>query len=152
MPYASVSDVRNLAPGVPITRESQPSEGTVATWIADTETALNASLVSLGYQIPLAAVAGKTTDAATTILKHMVAHAVMAMVMRARPNPEQDPENFQKRFDMSLKALRSSDDPFVLPDLVITGEATVKESPVKVSSNLRDLLDYPARITRDQVF
>lgn len=152
MPYASVSDVRALAPGVPITRESQPSEGTVAQWIADVEATLNASLDALGYQIPLVAKAGKTTATAFTILKHTVAHAVMAMVMRARPNPEQDPENFQRRYDAVLKALRSNDDPFVLPDVETTGEASVKQSPVRVLSNLKDLLDEPARIGRNQVF
>jgi hypothetical protein len=152
MPYASVSDVRSLAPHVPITRESQPSEGTVAQWIADIESTLNATLVTFGYPTPLVALDGKTTTAAVTVLKDAVSHAVMARVMRARPNPEQDPENFQKRYDAVIKSLRDPNDPFVLPDVVTTAEVVMKESSIRVLSNLRDLLDEPARIGRNQVF
>ena len=152
MPYASISDVRNLAPAVPITRESQPSEGTVQQWITDVEIMLNTNLAAMGYVIPFVAKPGKTVDGATTILKQTVAHAVMAMVMRARPNPEQDPENFQRRYDAVLKALRDPNDVFELPDIEVTSEATIKDSVVRVQSNLKDLLWEPASVSRDQVF
>jgi len=152
MPYASISDVRNLAPAVPITRDSQPSEGTVQQWITDIEITLNTSLVAMGYVIPLVALEGKTTDAARTILKLTVAHAVMAMVMRARPNPEQDPENFQKRYDAILKALRDPHDVFALPDILVTSELAIKDSVARVQSNLKELLWEPASVSRDQVF
>ena len=152
MPYAQISDVRGLIPHVNITRDSQPSEGTVQTWISEVETMLNANLRAMGYAIPLTAQEGKTTSAAVTMLKHAVTHAVAAMILRSRPNPESDPNNFQSRYDAFMKALRDPKDPTELPDVVITGEATVKAPVVRVSSNLRDLLDEDAHVRRNQVF
>jgi hypothetical protein len=153
MPYAQVSNVRDLAPHVPINDQSQPSQGVVQTWISDVESTLNATLAAYGYTIPLVAKTGKTTDAAIRVLRQMVANAVMAMVMRARPNPETDPENFQRRYDAILKQLREPSDPFELPDVEITGEAAIKESPTRISSNLKELAALePERVNRFQVF
>lgn len=152
MPYAAVSDVRALAPYVPITPTSQPNQDTVASWIGDVESMLNSTLTAIGYPVPLVALPGKSTAGALTILKQMVAHAVMAMVMRARPNPEQDPANFQKYFDNLLKALRDPREAFILPDVVTSEELVLKESPIRVSSNLTDDLSLPPRVSRDQVF
>jgi hypothetical protein len=147
--YASVSDVRNLAPYVAITRDSTPSEGVVNAWISDVENSLNMFLESIGYVVP---VVGPRSVAA---IKQMVAHAVIAMVLRARPNPEQDPVGFQDRFNAWMKALRDPNDPTSLIDAEknASGDATVKGSAVRVSSNLRDLLDEePMRVNRNQVF
>lgn len=152
MPYAAVSDVHALAPFVPINAQSQPSEGIVSRWIADVESTLNAKLVAMGYPIPLQPLPGKTSATAITILRQMVSNAVMAMVLRSRPQPETDPEAFQKQYDAVLKQLRDPDDSFILPDVVTTGEAISKESPVAVLSNLKDLLDNEPRIGRNTVF
>jgi hypothetical protein len=153
MPYASVSDVQGLIPFVPISRESKPSEGIIQQWIGDVEVSVDTALAALGYQIPLVAEEGKTTDAARRLLKDVIAHAIAARVLRSRPNPEQDPENFQKRWDAFWKALRDPADIFELPDLIMTSEAIVKESATRVSSNLKELLDEdPMRIHRTQVF
>lgn len=152
MPYAAVSDVHALAPFVPINAQSQPSEGQVSRWIADVESTLNTTLTLMGYPVPLQAMPGKSTTAAITILRQMVSNAVMAMVLRGRPQPETDPEAFQKRYDAVLKQLRDPDDSFMLPDVVTTGQAISKESPVGVLSNLRDLLESEPRIGRNTVF
>ena len=153
MPYAAVSDVKNLAPFVPITAQSHPSEGIVGQWIADAERTINTVLARLGYTIPLMALPGKSTADASAYLKQLIANQVMAMVLRGRPNPEQDPENFQKRADAMLKAITDPQNPYSLPDVEVTTQSTVKRSPMGVSSNLVDLLDEsPSRINRDQVF
>lgn len=153
MPYAQVSNVRSLAPHVPISDQSQPSQGDIQQWISDVESTLNATLAAYGYTIPLVAKEGKTTEAAVTVLRHAVANVVMAMVMRSRPNPEVDPEVFQRRYDALLKSLRDPNDPFELPDVQVTAEAAIKESPMKVSSNLKILsFDEPQRMNRNQVF
>lgn len=150
--YTTVSDVRNTIPYVPITRESQPSEGTVQQWIADTESTLNAALRGLGYLVPLQAQAGKTTEAATTILRTAVRHAVAAMVLRARPNPESDPALMQARYDVIMKQLRDPQDSFELPDVEETQLEIIKTSPLRVLSNLTDDLQETARISRDTKF
>lgn len=146
MAYAALSDVKALAPAVPITATSQPSEGSVLAWIADVERAFNASLKGIGYQTPV------TGPESVAILKLIVAHAVMAMVMRARPNPEQDPENFQRRYDAFLKALRDPNDPFELPDDAIQLDTPIKGSTLRVSSNLKDLLEDDRLISRNMKF
>lgn len=150
--YTTVSDVQNTIPYVPITRESKPSEGTVQQWINETESTLNSALVGLGYVVPLVPVAGKTTDAAITILRTAVRHAVAAMVLRARPNPESDPALLQARYDSIMKQLTNPQDPFELPDVEETQLEIVKTSPMRVLSNLTDALQETARISRDTKF
>lgn len=147
MPYFSVSDVKSLAPFVPITRESQPSEGTVSTWIDDVETIVNSTLAQMGYVVPI------TSAPALKVLKAMITNTVMAMVMRARPNPESDPESFQRIADAYWKRLKDPNDDFDLEGVEKTVEAVEKGSLLRVSSNLTDLLDEsPMRVNRNQVF
>jgi hypothetical protein len=146
--YATVSDVRSLAPHVPINASSQPSEGTVQTWLADFERVIDALFASMGYTVPLTGTVGRT------IAKDIITHAVMARVMRSRPNPETDPKLFQDYVDLQLKRLRDPRDTFDLFGETKSGDSVLKESPVRFSSNLRDLMleeDRP-RINRDQIF
>jgi hypothetical protein len=150
--YTTVSDVQSTIPYVPITRESKPSEGVVQQWIIETESTLNTALAGLGYRIPLVAQAGKTTEAAITILRTAVRHAVAAMVLRARPNPESDPALLQARYDSILKMLRDPQDPFALPDVEETQQEVLKTSPLRVLSNLSDDLQETARISRKTLF
>jgi hypothetical protein len=145
--YVQVSDVKQLAPYVPISRESTPSEGMVQVWIEDVESILDATLAKMGYTTPI------TGPISLTIVKQLVTNAVMAQIMRARPNPEQDPDAFQRQYDVLMKRLRDPNDPLVLIDAVITSEAVAKGIPLRVSSNLKDLLDEnPMRIHREQIF
>jgi len=151
MPYAAVSDVRGLIPSVPIDAQSLPSEGTVQTWIADVERMLNVTLENSGFTVPV------TGPNAIAVLKQMVSHAVAAMVLRARPNPETDPETFQRWYDARIKALRDPADPFDLPsDAVRTAGTVVKDTGglLRVRSSMRQAIldDDDLRITRDQVF
>lgn len=148
MAYATVSDVKALAPFVPINNSSTPPEGVVQGWIADQERVLDSIFGSMGYVVPL------TGPVARTIAKDLVSHFVMARILRARPNAETDPRQFQDVYDNTLKRLRNPDDVFDLTDATRTDTAIVKPTPGRFSSNLRDLLleDDRPRINRDQVF
>jgi hypothetical protein len=150
MPYTSVSDVQGLAPSVPINNQSKPSDGDVRVWIADVERMLNASLAGIGYVVPV------TDPDSIAILKLKVAHAVMAMIMRARPNPEADPESFQRQYDMYVKALGDSRDRTELPPGAARVDTPIKnESGLRVSASFSDLAAYPddrIKVTRDMKF
>ncbi len=146
--YVSVSDVRQVAPYVPISRDSNPSEGTIATWVDDEETILNSTLAKMGYTTPI------TGPKSLVVVRKIVSHIVMARIMRARPNPESDPKEFQNTADALMKRLTDPEDPFDLEDAVKDpGVAVLKSSTIRVSSNLTDLLDEdPMRIHRNQIF
>lgn len=148
MPYVTVSDVRKLIPNVPINATSQPSEGAVAEWITDTERVLDALFSSTGYVTPLTGIVSRT------ITKDLVTNRIAARVLRSRPNPEQDPETFQRQYEQDLKRLRDPGDPFDLTDAEHTPDAVVKNLGPRFSSNLRELLleEERPRINRDQIF
>lgn len=148
MPYAQVSDVRGLAPHVPINAQSKPSERDVSEWLADIERNLDATLKSIGYDAP---VIGPDSRA---VLRLPVANAAMAMVMRARPNPEQDPENFQRQYDAFIRALIDPRNPYELPADAVRIDVPLKsESGFRVSSNLRDLaIDDDIHVRRNMKF
>lgn len=147
--YTSTSDVKALAPHVPITNASTPSEGSVAQWIGEIELMYDAQFRTLGFKSPL------TGPNSRSIAKQIIAHAVMARIMRSRPNPEQDPENFQRWADQRMKELRDPDSSldFDAEDKV---DAAIKlESEIKVSSSFRDISldpDTSIRVTRDLKF
>lgn len=149
MPYTQVSDVKGLIPYVPINAQSQPNEGDVATWIGDVERALNVILKNLGFEVPV------TGPDAVKVLRDNVAHAIAARVLRSRPNPESDPENFQRRYDAFVKALGDSRDNFDLPDDAVRVEAVVVKDSGRIlrtsARAISDLDDEP-RVSRDQVF
>lgn len=134
MPYAQVSDVRSLAPHVPITNSSQPSEGDVSRWIADVERNLESTLKNVGYEVP---VLGPNARA---VLRLPVASAVMAMVMRARPNPETDPAQFQSQYDAFLRSLIDPRNPYELPEDAVRVDAPVKDRGVQLRSSA-ELMD-----------
>jgi hypothetical protein len=148
MPYAQVSDVRGLAPHVPINQQSQPSEGDVSRWLADIERNLEATLKSIGYQTPI------TGTEARAVLRLPVANAGMAMVMRARPNPEQDPENFQRQYDNFIRSLIDPRNPYQLPDDAIRVDAPVKsEGGFRASREwLDDARDDNVNVRRNMKF
>lgn len=148
MPYATVSDVRALAPHVLINNTSTPSEGMVGAWITDQERIMDALFGSMGYTVPL------TGTVSRTIAKELVTHFVMARILRSRPNPETAPAEFQSVYDGIMKRLRDPQDPFDLTDADSSIVAVLKASPHRFSSNLIDLLqeDDRPRINRDQVF
>jgi hypothetical protein len=145
MPYTSVQDVRDLAPHVPINANSVPSEGAVLRWIAELEGTLNEEITASGFTTPL------VNPINVAWAKQIVAHRAMARVMRSRPNPETDPENFQRWADAQIKRLREPKDAFTLRGEVVI-DGVVKESSLRVSSNLRDLLDEGQHATRDMIF
>lgn len=133
MPYAQISDVRSLAPHVPINAQSQPSDGDVSTWLQDLERNLDTTLNSIGYDVPIVGPIAKA------VLRLPLANAAMAMVMRARPNPESDPEAFQKQYDAFIRSLIDPKNPYELP-----ADAVKHDAPVKSSSGFRsspELLD-----------
>ncbi|HEY8410194.1 MAG TPA: hypothetical protein VIK76_02285 [Pyrinomonadaceae bacterium] len=147
--YTSVSDVKALAPHVPITNTSQPSEGTVNQWIGELEAMYDAQFRTLGFETPITGVHS------VVIVRQIIAHAVMARVMRSRPNPESDPENFQRWADTRMKALRDPNDPFDLDDAGKVDAAIKLESGMRVSSNFRDIAAEPdtrITVTRDLKF
>lgn len=145
MPYVQVGDVQALAPHVPIDAQSKPNAGQVAGWIADAEAEVNAILRQLGYVTPI------TGAVSLSIIRRAVANAVMAMVMRSRPAPEIDPQQFQGRYDATLKALTDARNPLILTDAG-TINIEVKSSGA-VRSNLSELdVDEPGQIGRDTVF
>jgi hypothetical protein len=116
MPYATLDDVRNLAPQIPISATSKPSDAQVDGFIASLERIVNASLANLGYVVPV------TADESVAILRDMVSQGALARTLRARaigtrnPADDQGAADAQKEFDTRLKALGSSRDPFELPD------------------------------------
>jgi hypothetical protein len=140
-----VGDVQALAPHVPIDAQSKPNAGQVSGWIADVEAELNAVLSQLGYVTPI------TGPVSLSILRRAVANAVMAMIMRSRPNPEIDPQQFQTRYDAMIKGLSDARNPLILIDAVSTNVEVRTSGAVR--SNLADLEDdTPGTLTRDTVF
>lgn len=150
MPYAQVSDVRSLAPHVPINAQSQPSESDVRTWLGDLERNLNATLNAIGYVTPV------TGPDAVAVLRLPLANAAMAMVMRGRPNPESDPEAFQRQYDAFIKALTDSRNPYELPADAVRIDTPIKHAGgFRVSSALRDIgldPDNEISVTRNMKF
>jgi hypothetical protein len=148
MPYAQVSDVRSLAPHVPINASSQPSEGDVAAWLRDLELNFDATLKSIGYEVP---VVGPN---AAAVLRLPLANAAMAMVMRARPNPESDPEAFQKQYDAFLRSLTDPRNPYELPADAVRVDAPIKsDSGFRVAREFLDIArDDNINVRRDMKF
>lgn len=148
MPYAQVSDVRSVAPHVPISAQSQPSEADVNDFLRDLELNLNATLASIGYQVPI------TGPNARAVLRLPLANAAMAMVMRSRPNPESDPEGFQRVYDRFVKSLTDTRDPYQLPDDAIRLDAPIKsESNMRIASELREMaIDDTINVRRNMKF
>lgn len=148
MAYTNLSDVKALAPYVPIDVRSTPTEGVVNGWISDQERVLDSIFGSMGYTVPL------TGPVARTIAKDLVSHYVMARILRARPNAESDPAQFQKVYDDTMRRLRDPNDVFDLTDAVRSELAVLKPEPTRVSSNLKELAlsETRPRINRDQVF
>ncbi len=133
MPYAQVSDVRGLAPHVPINAQSQPSEGEVSQWLKDVEKNLNAVLSSLGYETPIVG------PESLAVLKLPLANAVMALVMRARPNPESDPEAFQRQYDRFVTALKDPRDEFELPADAVRIDVMIKQGNFRSAREFIDM-------------
>lgn len=148
MPYAQVSDVRGLAPHVTINASSQPSEGDVGRWIVDVERNLDSTLKSIGYEVPII---GPESRA---VLRIPVASAVMAMIMRARPNPETDPESFQRQYDAFVRSLIDPRNPYELPGDAVRVDAPVKsQGHFRASSEFRDMaLDDTISVRRNMKF
>ena len=146
MPYVTVGDVQALAPHVPIDAQSKPNAGQVAQWISDKELALNAVLSSAGYVTPI------TGAQSLAIVRPMIENAVMAMVMRSRPNPEIDPKQFQDQYDTVLKAILDPKSFVTLPDAQRI-DVIIKSSSIDVRSNLTELdEDNPSQLTRESMF
>jgi len=149
MPYASVSDVQALAPHVPLNAQSKPSLTDVQRWIDETETLVDSVLRTVGWQTPI------TGSESLKIVRRIVAHGVMAQVMRARPNAETDPDKFQAVFDRMLKSLEVSDDPLDLPDAIALDTPLKSQTGFRVSSNFKEIArdpDVGIRVTRDLKF
>jgi hypothetical protein len=142
MPYATLQDVKVLAPNVMINAQSKPSSGTVAEWLGDTDRLVDAILKGIGYETPI------TGATSLSIVRQIVAHMVMARVMRSRPNPEVDPETFQRWANDIIGRIKSPSDPLTLGDAVAV-DVVLKDAGVRVSSNLKDLsLEDPQPFAR----
>ncbi|HYE86257.1 MAG TPA: hypothetical protein VEA16_07870 [Vicinamibacterales bacterium] len=142
MAYCVVSDIVALAPGVEITNTSKPTAGQVVTMIADLERELNAQLTRLGYSTPIVQA---TSPLAFQVVKHKLAHAALAQVLRARAygssSPrEQGADDAQKVFDSWLKALKEPNDPTELPsDATRTSEVASKTHADQQRSHVQGL-------------
>lgn len=150
MPYAQPSDVQALAPHVPIDARSTPNSGQVMDWIRDLSAFVDIVVEGLGFTIPV------TAPRSLAVLRELVATGVMAKVMRSRPNPEQDPKQFQDRFDSMLKSLKDPADPLTLPDAG-RGDLNIKtpSNPIRSNIGRYDGVDDDApvgQITRGTIF
>lgn len=138
MPYCQVSDVVAVGPGVEISATSKPTSGAVTVMIANIGRELDAQFTRLGYVSP---VIEATSPKAFAVIKHKVAHAALAEVLRAKAygagNPnDQGADAAQKVFDSWLKALKDVNDPTELPDdATRTDENTEKVAASHTSSS-----------------
>lgn len=135
MPYATVTDVQNLAPHLPaFSSTSKPTLGQVQEFLTDVEGRLDASFGNLGYVVPIEGAKS------LPLVKDMVAHGALARVMRARAIGTANPGDLaaakaaQDEFDGRLKALCSPSDPFELPDAPRSTERVIKDGVDKVQS------------------
>lgn len=133
--YATLQDVRDKLPYVPLDASSQPASGVVERWIVDVENSnITPTLAAMGYKTPI------TEPTSVTWIRDVVSNIVAARVLRAMPQPPKDPKEFQDLADRELKRLTDPKDPFELAaEMVNTGERVIKDSPTRVSSNLKEL-------------
>lgn len=155
--YAQVSDVRGLAPSVPINASTNPSEGQVQIWLDLIDTELDAILGNLGYVTPVASDKPKSR----VMLKDLAATGALAKVLRARAfgvdsGLIDQATAAEKIYRDQLKALKSAGDPYALPDAQLTDEAVVKSPSEQAGSHADETysdfdLEKP-RVTRAQAW
>lgn len=155
--YAQISDVRGLAPAITINANSNPNEGQVQVLLERVEAELNAILGNLGYTVPVDA----TATQSRILLKELTATGALAKVLMARAlgvdaSLLDSAREVAKQYRDQIKALKSSDDPFELPDAIKSDRAPEKD-PSALGESFADEgfddfdVDAP-RITRAQVF
>lgn len=127
MAYATLATLKPLAPHITFTATSKPTADDVEGFLADVERFVNASLVTLGYVVPV------TGPESVKLLGDMVAHGALARALRSRAfatNNAADTQGAalaQGVFDRQLKALGTAKEPFILPDAARTGAVVEKE-------------------------
>ncbi|MEO8483331.1 MAG: hypothetical protein ABI634_14050 [Acidobacteriota bacterium] len=155
--YAQVSDIRGLAPSIPINTSSVPTEGQAQDYLNRVESELNAILTNLGYVTPVAASATE----ARVMLKDLVATGALAKVLRARGlgvdvSLLEAAKVTEKDYRDRLKALKDADDPYELPGATRT-DLEASKTPDERSGSFADdppedfEIDSP-RATRAQEF
>jgi hypothetical protein len=157
MAYAQVSDVRGRAPSIQINAASVPSEGQVQLFLTEVEAELNAVLGNLGYTTPVA----ESATESRVLLKDLASTGALAKLLMARAlgvdsSLLDSAKHVDKQYRDRLKALKSADDPFELPDATRTDGAPIKD-PALLGESFADEgftdfdIDEP-RVTRAQVF
>lgn len=155
--YAQVSDIRGLAPSIAINASTKPTEGDAQDYLNRVEQEVDAILANLGYVTPVAA----TATASRLLLKDLVATGALAKVLRARglgvdASLLEVARDTEKNYRDRLKALKTADDPFDLPDAELTAGAAVKTPDERSSSFAEEHFDdfdlEAPRVTRAQGF
>lgn len=134
MAYIDFAFVHALAPRLPLSATTVPSQTDVTNWIDQVEAVVNAMLKTIGYQTPI------TGPASLVIVKDIVAHGVLARWLRALQYGVGDvnapgAQVAQEFYDTQLKKLADPKDPYELPDETRTGEKVEKNVLPHVESN-----------------
>lgn len=124
MAYATIDNIRDRAPQIPITGTSKPDEETVIEWIDEQEKELDAFLETVGYVTPV------TGEQSVAILRDMMVQKMIALILRARLYGIGDVNGSgaieaEKFYDARIKWLKDPTDPFVLPDAEMNGNQPV---------------------------
>lgn len=156
--YATLADVNNLVPQVPYTATSKPSSSTVVTLIANVARRMDASLVNLGYTVPV--VSGALS---LELLREVCSWGALGLAEQIRNTavPTAMSESgrplkniWLQQFDDWMTRVAKVEDPFELPDAPRTDEAVEKDADQRMRSYLDtvDDADGDPEITRAQVF
>jgi hypothetical protein len=145
MPYITVSDVVNAAPGIDISAQSRPNIGQVQGFIVERERDLDSTL-SPYFQTPI------TGTQSLALVKRVLKHQVLADVLRAKAYGQSNPRDIgADTADAQAKGIidRILDpaDEFTLVDAVPKVEkGTAVEGAEAIEGSTS--LDYDVPITR----
>jgi hypothetical protein len=156
MAYATIDDVRALAPQFVMSTTTRPSEAQVIAYLDDVTLEVEAALSNLGYVVPVA-----SGPRALSMLRIIVAHGALSRAMYARSfgmgNPkDMGTDEVEAKYQRWLKDLASPSNRLVeLNDAPRTSRQPLKDAADRVLG-IADLDDanYQSgpRATRDQVF
>lgn len=156
--YCTVLDVNALAPQVPFSATSKPSESQVASFIEDIALEMDASLSNVGYTVPV--VAGVKSLA---LLRRMCAYGALGLSQAARDTgvntaisaSGREVENlWSQKYTARMKALTNPQDPFELPDAPRTSQQLEKQGENVLRSSVQSVDDdnwLTPTVTREQV-
>lgn len=156
--YCTIDDVNALVPQVPFNATSKPNEATVTSLIGQVATRMDASLVNLGYTVPvtegtlsLALLREACTWGALGLAQQIRDTGVKTSVTESgRPMKN----IWLQQFEGWMKQLADNDDPFELPDAARTDQQVEKQGEAIMRSSVQGVDDdtwLAPQVTRSQV-